>query len=70
MKRRRLDLLWVDSSGEKFRAVGLPVDVFTRNKAEYLRFEINVDTTIDIRLDRIKSAYWAKEGTPLLYTRN
>jgi transcriptional antiterminator Rof (Rho-off) len=65
IKRRRLDLLWVDDSGEELRAVGLPKDVFTRNRAEYLRFEINADESIVIRLDRIQAAYWAKQGTPL-----
>lgn len=65
IKKRKLDLLWVDGAGEKFKAVVLPKDVFTRNKAEYLRIELNDNNIIDIRLDRILAAYWAQEGIPL-----
>ena len=65
IKKRRLELMWVDATGKSFRFCGLPIDVFTRSKAEYLRFQIDGNDPIDIRLDRIQAAYWAQEGTPL-----
>jgi transcriptional antiterminator Rof (Rho-off) len=70
IKKHRLDLLWVDVMGERFRAVVMPKDVFTRSKEEYLRAEINADETIEIRLDRIQAAYWAEGGIALGQARN
>jgi transcriptional antiterminator Rof (Rho-off) len=65
IKKRQLELLFLDVSGEIIRVVGLPKDVFTRHKAEYLRIENNAGETLDIRLDRIQAAYWSPQGGQL-----
>ena len=70
IKKRRLDLVWIDEAGERFRVVGLPQDVFTSNKAEYLRVETDDKRSIDIRLDLIKEAYWVQAGIALQQARN
>ena len=66
MKRHPLELHWVDSAGKNFKTEGLPVDVFTRSKAEYLRVKIDDHAMIDIRLDRIQAAYWSGRGRLLV----
>jgi transcriptional antiterminator Rof (Rho-off) len=70
MKKRWLDISWVDEAGKQYRAKALPKDVFTRHKAEYLQVVFNDQETLDIRLDRIQDAYWADVGLPLYEARN
>ena len=66
IKKYRLALHWFDASGKEFKAEVLPVDVITREKAEYLRVEIGQQETIDIRLDRIQAAYRVQGDIPLV----
>lgn len=65
MKKRWLNLVWKDELGNRQSAVVLPKDVFTRNKGEYMRVEINHEMEVEIRLDQIQIAHWVENGLPL-----
>jgi Rho-binding antiterminator len=66
MKHYWLDLVWKDEMDAKHSARVLPIDVFTRDKAEYLQIEINRNKVVDIRLDQILSACRALDGLALV----
>ena len=66
LKKRSLVLEWEDEYGGKLSAVVLPRDVFTRDKAEYLRAIWGHEKEIEIRLDYIRKANWAHDGMPLV----
>jgi len=53
MHRRRVGICW-DSASKMEEKTGRVVDVFTHNKAEYLRLLLPSEDTIDIRLDHIR----------------
>lgn len=54
MHKKSVDVQWVDELGKASRLSGRVQDVFTRNKAEYLRLAIADGDILDIRLDRIR----------------
>ncbi|MCG7902227.1 hypothetical protein A3195_08060 [Candidatus Thiodiazotropha endoloripes] len=53
MSRTRLDLTWRDDAGQIHQARVLPIDVVTRNKAEYLIVRDPSGEALTVRLDRI-----------------
>lgn len=53
MHRREVDVCWDSASGMEEKT-GRVVDVFTRNKAEYLRLLLAEGDIVDIRLDHIR----------------
>jgi len=65
MRRAQLDLAWRTEAGLMQRARVLPLDVFTKTGAEYLRARIRSGEETLIRLDRILSAHWAENGASL-----
>ncbi|MCG7866039.1 MAG: hypothetical protein B6D70_02750 [gamma proteobacterium symbiont of Stewartia floridana] len=56
MTRSRLDLNWRDESGQHHQAQVLPIDVVTRDKAEYLVVRDSSGEELAVRLDRIVGA--------------
>jgi transcriptional antiterminator Rof (Rho-off) len=65
MKSSQVDLEWWVDSGERLQARIRVADVFTQSQAEYLRAITITGEAVDIRLDRIISAFWAASGKPL-----
>ncbi len=54
LRQQPLVLRWQDASGAAHRARMLPVDVLTRNGAEYLLVEDHHGKRRELRLDRIQ----------------
>ena len=65
MRAAHLDLGWTGVSGERNRARLKVLDVYTRERAEYLSGEASNGERFEIRLDRIAEASWAESGKPL-----
>ncbi|MBW9258925.1 MAG: transcriptional antiterminator, Rof [Candidatus Thiodiazotropha sp. (ex. Lucinisca nassula)] len=65
MTRTRLDLNWRDESGQHHQARVLPIDVVTRDKAEYLVVRGPSGETLAVRLDRIDGAIDLASGKNL-----
>lgn len=53
MRRATLHLCWLDEHGLQHIGLVQPVDIFTRDRVEYLRIQNINDTKHEIRLDRI-----------------
>jgi Rho-binding antiterminator len=62
IKGRLLDLSWQADDGALHQGRLLPVDVYTREGAEYLSAETREGEALEIRLDRITQARWAADG--------
>jgi transcriptional antiterminator Rof (Rho-off) len=62
LKRLPLDLVWSDAAGEINRARLDPVDVYTKDRAEFLRGHSKGLGEVVIRLDHIREARWAFNG--------
>ena len=65
MRKYRLELDWEDGSGVRRREKLLPVDVVTRQGAEYLVVVTGPAERMQIRLDQIRQAFWADNGQRL-----
>ena len=62
MQRKPLDLVWTDVNGKKHVDRGLPKDVCTRRKGEFLLCNTEHKGMIEIRLDFIHEARWVFNG--------
>jgi transcriptional antiterminator Rof (Rho-off) len=62
LKRAMLDLSWHDEAGAICRHRGLPIDVVTRDKAEFLVLKHKDGSVQSVRLDRIVAAYSVTSG--------
>lgn len=62
MKKMSLDIVWVDDSGLNRMDRIRPIDVYTKQNAEYLRGDINNLGEVEIRLDFINEARWVSNG--------
>ncbi|MES9941604.1 MAG: transcriptional antiterminator, Rof [Candidatus Thiodiazotropha sp. 6PLUC2] len=62
-----LVLHWRDGSGMPHQAQVMPLDVVTRDRAEYLVFREKSGQTLEIRLDWIEQAVEASTGKVLVY---
>ncbi|MFZ5484695.1 MAG: transcriptional antiterminator, Rof [Pseudomonadota bacterium] len=56
LKRRVLDLCYLDAEGVARCARGVPLDVYTRDRAEWLRFRAEDGQELTLRLDQIQSS--------------
>jgi Rho-binding antiterminator len=65
LKGAPLDLCWRLENGQIRQARLVPLDVFTREGAEYLCAETVEGERHVIRLDRILHAHWASDGRSL-----
>jgi transcriptional antiterminator Rof (Rho-off) len=65
MRGAWLDISWESERGGSLKAQLRIVDVFTRDRAEYLSGETAAGERYQIRLDRIRQALWAESGKPL-----
>lgn len=68
LKRTMLDLSWHDEGGVMHRCRALPIDVVTRDKAEFLVLEHEDGSVQSVRLDRIAEA-WSVTGGECLQRR-
>ncbi|MCG7874995.1 MAG: hypothetical protein AB2669_03580 [Candidatus Thiodiazotropha endolucinida] len=66
MRKLMLDLSWHDEAGVKHRARVLPIDVVTRDRAEFLVLKQKDGSIESARLDRIVAAYSVDNGENLL----
>ncbi|MEW8506650.1 MAG: hypothetical protein AB2598_08075 [Candidatus Thiodiazotropha sp.] len=66
MKRTMLKLSWHDEAGAEHRVQALPIDVVTRDSAEFLVLKQQDGSTLSVRLDRIIAANRAAGGESLL----
>ena len=62
LKRLPLDLVWSDAAGEIKRARLDPIDVYTKDRAEFLLGRSKDLGEVVIRLDYIREARWAFNG--------
>ncbi|MEW8026741.1 MAG: hypothetical protein AB2792_08835 [Candidatus Thiodiazotropha sp.] len=67
VKKSMLDLSWHDEAGVKCRVRALPIDVVTRDRAEYLVIRLKDGSIESVRLDRIAEAYCVDSGECLLH---
>ena len=65
MTRSLLDLGWKDDAGVSRRARVLPVDVVTREQAEFLVFKEKDGSQGTVRLDRVEEALLVRTGERL-----
>ncbi|MEW8625844.1 MAG: transcriptional antiterminator, Rof [Candidatus Thiodiazotropha sp.] len=65
MTRTRLDLNWRDDAGTVHRARVLPIDVVTRDNAEFLIVRDSSGEEVTVRLDRIVQAIDLTSGKNL-----
>jgi Rho-binding antiterminator len=65
IKRAALDLSWLADDGSVQQGRLLPLDVYTREGAEYLSARTGDGELLVIRLDRITRALWAADGRSL-----
>lgn len=56
LTRRTLDLCYLDDEGATRRTRALPLDVYTRDRAEWLRVRAEDGREFILRLDRIQSS--------------
>ncbi|MES9991543.1 MAG: transcriptional antiterminator, Rof [Candidatus Thiodiazotropha sp.] len=66
MKGTMLQLIWHDEEGQACRVQALPIDVLTRDQAEFLVVKQQNGAIRSIRLDRIIAANRAAGGGDLL----
>ncbi len=62
IRRALLDIRWDNESGGSEQRRLRVLDVFTRDKAEFLSGETLAGEHYQIRLDRIRRAAWAENG--------
>jgi transcriptional antiterminator Rof (Rho-off) len=62
LKQTMLDLSWHDQGSVMRRCKAMPVDVVTRDNAEYLVVKHEDGSIQSVRLDRIVKAYNATSG--------
>ena len=53
MHKEKCILKWNDNNNVQQTETILPLDIFTKNKQEFLKFMITDKTTLEIRLDKI-----------------
>ncbi|MFI0374696.1 MAG: transcriptional antiterminator, Rof [Candidatus Thiodiazotropha sp.] len=66
MRKLMLDLCWHDEADVKHRARVLPIDVVTRDRAEFLVLKQKDGSIESVRLDRIVAACSVDGGESLL----
>jgi Rho-binding antiterminator len=54
VRRRRLTMRWHDAGGAEHHATVAPLDVFSRDGVEYLRFRDASGRTQEVRLDYLR----------------
>lgn len=53
MHKTKSILHWIDANNDKRIATVIPVDLFIRNKREYLKLTTDTNDILEIRLDKI-----------------
>jgi transcriptional antiterminator Rof (Rho-off) len=66
MTRAKIDLSWRDEAGAPHQARVLPIDVVTRDKAEYLIVRDQSGAELTLRLDLIDEAINLATGSKLV----
>ncbi len=62
LNKQSLDLIWRDENGLRHIERIYPLDVYTKEKAEFLLVDIRGVGEVAIRLDFIDEARWVSNG--------
>ena len=55
MHKRKVNLIWLNANNEEQSEIVEPVDIFSKNKQEFLKIRTAENNTHKIRLDKIKT---------------